>query len=292
MATSAGISSRLRSRLYNAEQAALLTADSDSGEEMIRIGDEEGDSSVEEDEDSDSTSDDVGDSRSRGRGRGRGPGHSSSVNRQRPTADLFQWTPYHTGDPYEPNWLCDYRRRRGILVDTTNFKPVDYFKLFFPDEVFELMRTQSNLYREQMLTEDVAHLPHARLINMKPIEDGEMQAFVALQIAMGLCNKPAISDYWSTYWLTHLKFCDVMARNRYENLNYALHFCNNQDRIPAGNEGYDPLFKVRPLLNIVDPLYLQAFCPGRDLSLDETMIKFKGRIFFDNSTQLSQLDLE
>ena len=45
-----------------------------------------------------------------------------------------------------------------------------------------------------------------------------MEALVALQIAMGLCNKPAISDYWSKVWLTRVKFSDVMPRNRYENL--------------------------------------------------------------------------
>lgn len=107
-----------------------------------------------------------------------------------------------------------------------------------------------------------------------------MEAFVALQIAMGLCNKPAISDYWSTYWLTRVKFREIMSRNRYENLSYALHFTNNTERIPAGEEGYNPLFKMKKLLDIVDPLYLKTFCPSKNLSLDESMIKFKSRIFF------------
>ena len=172
-----------------------------------------------------------------------------------------------------------YKNKRGVLVDTSTFQPVDYFKLFFPDEVFTLMKTQSNVYREQMAARG-NFTRHSRLGNMKPVEDGDMEAFVALQIAMGLCNKPAISDYWSTYWLTKVKFSDVMPRNRYENLNYALHFTDNTQRVPAGEEGYNPLFKVQKLLEIVDPLYLQAFCPSKNLSLDETMIKFKGRIFF------------
>ena len=164
-------------------------------------------------------------------------------------------------------------------MNTSNFMPVDYFKLFFPDSVFTLMKEQSNTYIGQVKATGNCSR-YARVGNMKEIEGGEMEAFVALQIAMGLCSKPALSDYWSQYWLTKVSFGDVMARNRYENISYALHFNNNEQRIPFGQEGYDALFKVRKLLQITDPLYLQAFCPSKELSLDETMIKFKGRIYF------------
>ena len=215
---------------------------------------------------------------SRGR-RGSGTARAVRSRGRAVPEDPFKWIAYTTEDPYEPDWLMTYKNKRGVLVDTSTFQPVDYFKLFFPDEVFTLMKTQSNVYREQMAARG-NFTRHSRLGNMKPVEDGDMEAFVALQIAMGLCNKPAISDYWSTYWLTKVKFSDVMPRNRYENLNYALHFTDNTQRVPAGEEGYNPLFKVQKLLEIVDPLYLQAFCPSKNLSLDETMIKFKGRIFF------------
>ena len=172
-----------------------------------------------------------------------------------------------------------YTKNRGVLVDTSGFEPVDFFKLFFPDNVFTLMKTESNRYREQMMASG-NFTQHSRLGNMRKIEDEEIEAFVALQIAMGLCNKPAISDYWSKFWLTRVKFSDVMPRNRYENLTYALHFADNSERVPAGEEGYNPLFKVQRLLYIVDPLYLQTFCPSKNLSLDESMIKLKGRILF------------
>ena len=140
------------------------------------------------------------------------------------------------------------------------------------------MKTESNKYWEQMVARGNV-TQHSRLGNTRKIEDGEMEALVALQIAMGLCNKPAISNYWSKFWLTRVKFSDVMPRNRYENLSYALHFADNSERVPAGEEGYNRLFKVQRLLDIVDPLYLKT-CPSKNLSLDETMIKLKGRIFF------------
>lgn len=206
-------------------------------------------------------------------------GRGGAGRQRRAPEDPFKWIPYEEEDPYSPDWLMSYQRRRGVLVDTSDFTPVDFFKYFFPDEVFDLMKDQSNRYIDEIV-ESGGISKFARVGNMNKIDDGEYKAFVALQIAMGLCNKPSISDYWSTYWLTKVNFKDVMSRNRYENLSYALHFANNAERIPSGQEGYDALFKIRNLLNIVDPLYLQAFCPSKNLSLDETMIKFKGRIYF------------
>lgn len=51
-------------------------------------------------------------------------------------------------------------------------------------------------------------------------------------------------------------------------------------QVPRGQDGFNPLFKIQPLLDIVDPTYMQVYNPRRELSLDESMVKFKGRIFF------------
>ena len=50
--------------------------------------------------------------------------------------------------------------------------------------------------------------------------------------------------------------------------------------IKKGQPGYDPLFKLRPF---VDPLVInfqKAYHPGREISVDESMIGFKGRLYF------------
>ncbi|KAL8613103.1 hypothetical protein ACOMHN_035044 [Nucella lapillus] len=48
-----------------------------------------------------------------------------------------------------------------------------------------------------------------------------------------------------------------MSRNRYELITRFLHF-NNSQHVPRGEEGCDPLFKVRRLLDIVDPPVLSG----------------------------------
>ena len=82
--------------------------------------------------------------------------------------------------------------------------------------------------------------------------NGEMKAYVALQIAMGFCQKPSLEDYWSTFWLTHTDFKRVMPRNRFEILQTCLHFNDISGQIPKGQEGYDPLFKIQTLLDICE----------------------------------------
>ena len=68
-----------------------------------------------------------------------------------------------------------------------------------------------------------------------------------------------------------------LSLNRFTAILRFVHLANNQaeDKFPP-----DKLFKVRPLLDIVLPSFLRIYKPGRNLSPDETMVKFNGRIGF------------
>eukprot|EP00057_Strongylocentrotus_purpuratus_P016764 XP_011671238.1 PREDICTED: piggyBac transposable element-derived protein 4-like [Strongylocentrotus purpuratus] len=57
-------------------------------------------------------------------------------------------------------------------------------------------------------------------------------------------------------------------------------FVNNEDRDASEEEGYDPLFKIQPVIDRVCPTYQASFSPGRDLSMDESLVPFKGRVGF------------
>lgn len=68
----------------------------------------------------------------------------------------------------------------------------------------------------------------------------EIKAYLALQIATGLCQKPSLEDYWNTYWITFTHFKRVMLRNRFEILLAFLHFNDITKQIPKGQEGLWP----------------------------------------------------
>ena len=44
--------------------------------------------------------------------------------------------------------------------------------------------------------------------------------------------------------------------------------------------GYDKLYKVRPLLDILNEQFKGSYSPTQDQTIDKSMIKFKGRISF------------
>lgn len=53
---------------------------------------------------------------------------------------------------------------------------------------------------------------------------------------------------------------------------------NDNTRMPLkGQFGYDKLYKVRPLFEQLNTTFHHAFNPSRCISIDESMVKFKGR---------------
>jgi hypothetical protein len=56
-----------------------------------------------------------------------------------------------------------------------------------------------------------------------------------------------------------------------------LHFNDNADAAAPGAIGYDKIFKVRPVVDVLNKAWKLAYTPGWAQSVDEMMIAFKGR---------------
>ena len=93
---------------------------------------------------------------------------------------------------------------------------------------------------------------------------------------MGLVNFPQVEEYWATTWpYSNLTFSKVMSRDRFSLLMRFLHLNDSTGYIKKGEPGHDPLYKLQPLLELN---FQAAYIPGRELSVDESMIGFKGRL--------------
>ncbi|KAI5092252.1 piggyBac transposable element-derived protein 3-like [Silurus meridionalis] len=68
-----------------------------------------------------------------------------------------------------------------------------------------------------------------------------------------------------------------MGRKRFDNLRTYIHMNDNTNVKQKGEPGYDPLFKVRPVLEKVRANCLKVE-PEENHSIDEQMIPFKGKI--------------
>ena len=71
----------------------------------------------------------------------------------------------------------------------------------------------------------------------------------------------------------------VMSCKRFLQLRRYFHLTDNNLEVPAGQPGHDRLFKVCPVLTLLNRVNPALYKTGVDLSIDEAMVKYKGRSF-------------
>ena len=76
----------------------------------------------------------------------------------------------------------------------------------------------------------------------------EMSKFLAIVFHMPLIDKPSIGDYLATKGPMQATFArKLMFRDRFKQILSFFHVNNNATWIARGQDGHDPLHKVRPL---------------------------------------------
>ncbi|XP_044585038.1 piggyBac transposable element-derived protein 4-like [Cotesia glomerata] len=136
-------------------------------------------------------------------------------------------------------------------------------------EFFEIATEQTNLYAQQM--NDDGHSDK----DWSPVTIEEMEAFLGVIIYMGIVKLPQIEMYFGTDFVECPMIKKAMSYKRFKAINRYLHFNDNKKMPPLKSPDYDRLYKIRPLLNILDK-FKYFYRPDRDLSVDEAMIAYKG----------------
>ena len=111
-----------------------------------------------------------------------------------------------------------------------------------------------------------------------PVDRAEMQAFIGLIIATGITRLPRMAMYWETgHPLTGTPgFANIMSRDRFLQLLRYLH-ANDES---LGNADNDKLYKVREFTNHINRNFSNNYSMGCNISIDESLIPFKGRLCF------------
>ena len=73
-----------------------------------------------------------------------------------------------------------------------------------------------------------------------------------------------------------------ISRKRFIEVQRFLHFADNASIVPRGQERYDRLARVRPVIEFIHQEFLQNYRPQRENAIDEAMIPFKGRSLKQN----------
>lgn len=148
--------------------------------------------------------------------------------------------------------------------------PVDMFLCLFPVSLFEHIVCHTNLYATQESSTTGR--------SFIPTNLGEMKTFFAINIIMGIKHLPSYRDFWSAKLALRDSYVSsLMPRTRFDWLLSHIHLNDNTLLPKRGQPDYDKLYKVRPLLDKLSQSFTFHYKPSRAISIDESMILFKGR---------------
>ncbi|XP_065584309.1 piggyBac transposable element-derived protein 3-like [Artemia franciscana] len=136
----------------------------------------------------------------------------------------------------------------------------------FDDDMVERLVFQSNLYAMQK-----------EGVQLK-VTNKEMGQFLGIHMLMGIIKQPTMSQHWNRATRFPL-IADVMPRDRFKTLRRFFHANDNHLAVPKGQDGYDSLFKLRPVIDGLRANLTKIPAEERQ-SIDEQMVPFKGKLRF------------
>lgn len=114
--------------------------------------------------------------------------------------------------------------------------------------------------------------------NPAPTTKEELLIFLGINILMGVKISPSFRDYWSSNpQLNDPYISSLMSVVRFGFCLGYIHINDNSTEPKKSNADYDKLYKLRPFLNKLNENFKKYFMPNKYQSVDESMIKLKGR---------------
>ena len=102
---------------------------------------------------------------------------------------------------------------------------------------------------------------------------GRNESFCGVIINMEIIKLTDVKEYWSKQTTTNLPFFwRVFSRGRFLQIYWMLHVGNLTENTKRA--------KVQPFLDKIIPLFQQYLTPSRELSIDESVIAFRGKLSF------------
>lgn len=112
----------------------------------------------------------------------------------------------------------------------------------------------------------------------KDVGKTEVESFLGLIILMGINDLPNMKLYWSKDMLFHNAFISsIMSRDRFLEIFYNLHLASNSLEPKRGSNNYSKIYKVKTFTEILRRNFQKNYNFGLYGTIDESMIKFKGR---------------
>lgn len=109
----------------------------------------------------------------------------------------------------------------------------------------------------------------------------DLNKFLGLCLLMGVIRKKKLASYWTTKECERVPFVNsVMSINKFMLISCMFHLNDPANEVQRGHDGYDPWYKVRPVLEELNRTFKQFYVPRQQVSIDESMIGMKNRCCF------------
>nr|CAI5862745.1 unnamed protein product [Callosobruchus analis] len=169
-------------------------------------------------------------------------------NWQQNSVDYTRWQPMSDGAS---------ERARIVCEDLENLSPKDIFEKLVDDKIIGLIVEQSELYA------------HQKNNHAFSLTTDDLKQFLGILFFTGYHRLPRERSYWSLDEDLHVEVVSrCMSRNRYLEIKKYLHINNNAE---INN---DRMYKLRPLMDMLNANFQQWGIFHKMLSVDEAMVKY------------------
>jgi hypothetical protein len=149
---------------------------------------------------------------------------------------------------------------------------------------------ETNVYAKEKIANKT--VPHFSIWHeWYDVVEEEMLAFLAFIINMGVIHLPYVKDYWSQQFVCRVPFFfgEVFTRKRFLQIFWMLHL----ETVSTSDHSLRTRTqKASNFLKYIDARLREHFIPGQNLSVDESVVGFKGKISFITYNPKNQLNGE
>jgi hypothetical protein len=212
-----------------------------------------------------------------------------STNQKASLEDILLRLGPITGVSYEP-FQSEPRQTARALLPTSfprNPHPFDYFSLFFTQDLFQTITTNTNRYANIQRLQ----VAQERAREWTDLLVEELYVFLGVIIYMGVHEEPQVEMYWNTNFNTgplhsipnHISLCRFEQIKRYCHVS-----CPEKDE----KEGYHLSsnkiwwYKLEPLASSIQASSQRYYSPSSEVSIDELMVRCFGRYVLPSFSSL------
>ena len=158
--------------------------------------------------------------------------------------------------------------------------PLEYVQLFFLDSLVQEITEHTNAYALHSIRKKRQTKPGFQ-DRLWP-EDGsanvtteEMRAYLGLLILFGVSPRPQYKDYWSSdVFIGNEGVKSVMSLRRFEKITQYFHVSDREREPVRGSPDYDRLYKIKPVMTVVEGNCKALYAANEHQAIDEDMIAY------------------